>query len=229
MVSAIGQAALSREAIPEADRKPFFLIVDEFQNATNDYFDTILSAARKYKLSLILAHQFFDQVPERIRKSALANCGNFITFRAVADDAPLIAKHLGWRNPDTRMELADYSVMAKFLRIDPHTGKRRPSNVLQIDQEPLPEPADDHSRQITRRSQNEMGRPRTVVEGRIRKFLSAEPKQKPRPKRACKSHHQKVLEATGMAEPEGEEELKNGSGQVSSPACHSIALSDSVQ
>jgi hypothetical protein len=62
------------------------------------------------------------------------------TFRAVAEDAPLIAQHLGWPNPDALMDLPDHTVLAKLLRVNPETGKRAPSQVLQIDLTPLPEP-----------------------------------------------------------------------------------------
>jgi type IV secretory pathway TraG/TraD family ATPase VirD4 len=108
IVSLISQAALSREDTAPEDRQPFHLYVDEFQNAVTDSFDDIASEARKYRLSLTLAHQFFGQVPERVRRSALANCKNLISFNVGADDAPLIAEQLGWENPRTLMELPDY-------------------------------------------------------------------------------------------------------------------------
>jgi len=167
-VSLIAQAALSRQDTPPELRKPFHLYVDEFQNAVTDSFDDIASEARKYRLSLTLAHQFFGQVPERVRKSALANCKNLISFNVGADDAPLIAEQLGWENPRTLMELPDYSVMARLHMVG------RPSQVLQIALDPLPTVSDSFSSRIIRRSQNEHSRPRSVVEGRIRRFLTAE-------------------------------------------------------
>jgi len=62
MVSKINMAAMSRADMPEGDRKNFFLYVDEFQNFATDTFGEILSEARKYRLALIMAHQFIAQI-----------------------------------------------------------------------------------------------------------------------------------------------------------------------
>jgi len=62
IVSKIYTAAMSRAKIPEKDRKDFYLYVDEFQNFVTDTFADILSEARKYRLSLIMAHQYIAQL-----------------------------------------------------------------------------------------------------------------------------------------------------------------------
>lgn len=62
MVSKINMAAMSRADMPEEKRKDFYLYVDEFQNFATDTFGEILSEARKYKLALIMAHQFIAQI-----------------------------------------------------------------------------------------------------------------------------------------------------------------------
>ena len=62
MVSKINMAAMSRADMPEDQRKNFFLYVDEFQNFATDTFGEILSEARKYRLALIMAHQFIAQI-----------------------------------------------------------------------------------------------------------------------------------------------------------------------
>jgi type IV secretory pathway TraG/TraD family ATPase VirD4 len=62
IVSKIYNAAMSRADIPEAERKDFYLYVDEFQNFVTDAFADILSEARKYKLALIMAHQYIAQL-----------------------------------------------------------------------------------------------------------------------------------------------------------------------
>lgn len=62
MVSKINMAAMSRADIPEEKRKDFFLYVDEFQNFATDTFGEILSEARKYRLALIMAHQYIAQI-----------------------------------------------------------------------------------------------------------------------------------------------------------------------
>jgi type IV secretory pathway TraG/TraD family ATPase VirD4 len=66
-------AALSRVDIEEKNRRSFNLYIDEFQNFTTDSISTILSEARKYKLTLNIAHQFIAQLNEKIRDSVFGN------------------------------------------------------------------------------------------------------------------------------------------------------------
>ena len=67
LISAFAQAAERRTNVGESARRDFTLYVDEFQNFATDSFATILSEARKWHLSLVLAHQFTSQTPESIR------------------------------------------------------------------------------------------------------------------------------------------------------------------
>lgn len=92
----ITMAALARTDQPEENRRPFYLYVDEFQNFATKTFATILSEARKYKLNLIIAHQFIDQLSvngkEEIRDAVFGNCGTYIIFRTSAKDAEFLEK-----------------------------------------------------------------------------------------------------------------------------------------
>ncbi|MBU0647790.1 type IV secretion system DNA-binding domain-containing protein [Patescibacteria group bacterium] len=92
----ITMAALSRTDQPEEERVPFYLYVDEFQNFATKTFATILSEARKYKLNLIIAHQFIDQLSvggkEEIRDAVFGNCGTYVIFRTSAKDAEFLEK-----------------------------------------------------------------------------------------------------------------------------------------
>lgn len=92
LVSKIQMAALSRADIPESDRKDFYLYIDEFQNVTTDSIATILSEARKYKLNLIMAHQFVAQLDEKIREAVLGNAGTMISFTIGPSDTEVIGK-----------------------------------------------------------------------------------------------------------------------------------------
>lgn len=85
-------AALSRAELRDADFPPFYLYLDEFQNVTTDSITTILSEARKYKLSLNLAHQFIAQVPEQIKDAVFGNVGSIASFRVGTDDADYLEK-----------------------------------------------------------------------------------------------------------------------------------------
>ena len=96
IVTKLQLAALSRVDIAEQDRKDFYLYVDEFQNFTTDSFATILSEARKYRLNLILAHQYISQLSEsgneKIRNAIFGNAGTILSFRVGSDDAAILAK-----------------------------------------------------------------------------------------------------------------------------------------
>lgn len=92
IVGKILMAALSRVDMPEAERKDFYLYLDEFQNVTTTSIAQILSEARKYRLVLILAHQFIGQLKEEISKAVFGNVGSLTTFRVGPEDAEFLEK-----------------------------------------------------------------------------------------------------------------------------------------
>jgi hypothetical protein len=103
MVSKINMAAMSRADMPEADRKDFYLYVDEFQNFATDTFGEILSEARKYRLALIMAHQFIAQIggsgdkqgkwwKPSIKDAVFGNAGTIMSFKVGAEDAEYLEK-----------------------------------------------------------------------------------------------------------------------------------------
>jgi DNA helicase HerA-like ATPase len=85
-------AALSRADTPGGDRRDFYLYIDEFQNFATDSISTILSEARKYRLDLILAHQFIAQLTDKIRDSVFGNVGSMLSFRVGPQDAEFLEK-----------------------------------------------------------------------------------------------------------------------------------------
>ena len=91
-VSKVLQAALARVDIPEEERYPFYLYIDEFQNFTTPSIATILSEARKYALSLNLAHQYIKQLDEPIRDAVFGNVGTKCVFRVSQEDAEFLEK-----------------------------------------------------------------------------------------------------------------------------------------
>lgn len=96
IVSKIQMAALRRAARPESERKDFYLYIDEFQNFVTDSIATILSEARKYKLDLIIAHQYINQLlndnSTKIKDSVFGNVGTMIAFRVGVEDAQVLEK-----------------------------------------------------------------------------------------------------------------------------------------
>lgn len=87
MITKIQLAAMSRVDIPEIQRKDFYLYVDEFQNFSTESFAGILSEARKYRLNLIMAHQYIEQLSDEVKASVLGNVGTIVCFRIGATDA----------------------------------------------------------------------------------------------------------------------------------------------
>jgi len=92
IVTKLYLAAMSRVDVPEKERQDFYLYVDEFQNFATDSFADILSEARKYRLNLIMAHQFIEQLPENVAAAVFGNIGTLICFRVGAADAEKLVK-----------------------------------------------------------------------------------------------------------------------------------------
>ncbi len=95
LVPKLLSAALSRHTLIEKgiDFPNFYLYVDEFQNFATPDFETILSEARKYKLNLIVAHQFISQLSEEIKDAVFGNVGSMCAFRTGVDDAEFLAEY----------------------------------------------------------------------------------------------------------------------------------------
>ena len=95
-VSKLQMAAFSRANLPENERRDFYLYIDEFQNYVTDSIATILAEARKYKLNLIMAHQYIGQLVNgqdtKIRDAVFGNAGTMIAFRVGVEDAETMAK-----------------------------------------------------------------------------------------------------------------------------------------
>jgi len=88
LITKIQLAAMERVDTPEADRQDYYLYVDEFQNFATQSFANILSEARKYRLNLIIAHQYIEQLDEDyVRPAIFGNVGTIIAFRVGAKDA----------------------------------------------------------------------------------------------------------------------------------------------
>ncbi|MFA4817243.1 MAG: type IV secretion system DNA-binding domain-containing protein [Parcubacteria group bacterium] len=96
IVTKIQLAAMGRVEIPEEERADFYLYVDEFQNFATESFANILSEARKYRLNLVLAHQYINQLifdgNTTVRDAIFGNVGTIVTFRVGAEDAEFLEK-----------------------------------------------------------------------------------------------------------------------------------------
>lgn len=116
MVTKFQLDAMSRADIPEEQREDFYLYVDEFQNFATDSFSTILSEARKYKLNLVMANQYIDQMTEEVRGAVFGNVGTLVSFQVWHHDATILAEAFsGDIEAEDLMNQKKYTIYLKQL------------------------------------------------------------------------------------------------------------------
>lgn len=117
MITKIQMAAMERVDIKhEADRRDFYLYVDEFQNFANQSFANILSEARKYRLNLIVAHQYIKQLEEEVAWAVFGNAGTIITFRVGAEDAAFMENEfMPTYTPEDLVNLSKFQIYLKLM------------------------------------------------------------------------------------------------------------------
>ena len=116
LITKLQLAAMERVDTPEKDRRDFFLYVDEFQNFATPSFANILSEARKYRLSLIMAHQYVAQLDEVVADAVFGNVGTIVTFRVGGADAEMLAKEFTpYFVEEDIVNLAKYQVFLKLM------------------------------------------------------------------------------------------------------------------
>lgn len=116
MVTKFQMDAMSRADIAEKERKDFYLYVDEFQNFATDSFATILSEARKYKLNLVMANQYIDQMTESVKWAVFWNVWSLVSFQVWYHDSTIM-KEIFWNdvNSDDLTNLKKYCIYTKQL------------------------------------------------------------------------------------------------------------------
>jgi hypothetical protein len=116
MITKLQLAAMSRVDVPEEQRRDFYLYVDEFQNFATESFATILSEARKYHLNLIIAHQYIEQLDEKVQAAVFGNVGTIVCFRIGAADAEALVKEFEPIFDETDLvNLTKYDVYLKLM------------------------------------------------------------------------------------------------------------------
>jgi len=115
MITKIQLAAMSRADIPEEQRRDFYLYIDEFQNFSTDSFANILSEARKYRLNLIMAHQYITQMEEKVRDAVFGNVGTIICFRVGAMDAEFLEPE--FQPVFTQLDLVNLTKFEIYLKL----------------------------------------------------------------------------------------------------------------
>lgn len=160
-------AAMGRADIPEDQRTDFSLYVDEFQNFATDSFEAILSQARKYRLSLILANQFMTQLNDKIREAVIGNVGTVISGRIGTTDAEvLIKKFKPTFDEEDITKLPNFEAVASVMI---NNVPSAPFSMSLIP--PLGKPSSQLADALKRLSAAKYGRPRSAVEQEIFKRL----------------------------------------------------------
>ncbi|MBU1179308.1 TraM recognition domain-containing protein [Patescibacteria group bacterium] len=169
LVGKLFMAAMSRVDLPENQRKDFYFYIDEFQNITTKSIAMILSEARKYRLSLVIAHQFIGQIEEEIKKAVFGNVGSLAAFRVGEEDAEFLAKYFEpVFSREDLMNAANYNAFLKLL-INGETA--RPFNIETVSPE---ESFSETAEKVKEISAIKYGRPLSKVESEIsRRYLSS--------------------------------------------------------
>lgn len=166
IVGKILMAALSRTDIPEHDRREFNLYLDEFQNFSTDAISTIFSEARKYALSLTVAHQYVGQMTDKIKASVFGNVGSKIILRVGMDDAEVFEKDL---TPTfTKNDLANLKAGQAYAKLLLNGQVVRPFNMQLVNVQWGDRGLVEKLRELSRLK---YGRDRNEVEGDILRRL----------------------------------------------------------
>lgn len=173
LVTSAQLAALSRTDLPEPQRRGFYLYVDEVHNFLTLSFAHILSEARKYGLNLVLAHQYIEQLEDKIKAAIFGNAGTIIAFRVGAEDAKYLAREFYpvFSEADL-VNLPNYHIYLKLM-IDGHSSQ--PFSAVTL---PPIQPRGSSKEPVIERSRQQFATDRKTVEQKI-KFQSFAQSEKP--------------------------------------------------
>lgn len=163
-------AALSRTDAPEENRPDFYLYLDEFQNFATPSIATILSEARKYRLDLILAHQFVGQLTEEIKGAVFGNVGSIVSYRVGVEDAEFLEPQFAptFAKSDL-INLDNFNAYARLMAAGKTTA---PFNFMTY---PPQKTNPTVGARVRERSRLTYGRSREEVEAEVRERLSHVP------------------------------------------------------
>lgn len=171
--------AMSRADTPEKDRKDFSLFVDEFQNFATESFSTILSEARKYKLSLTMANQYIAQMSDEVAAAVFGNVGSLVSFQVGIDDAKVLSEQFDEDRilPAHLAGLPKYKVYNRIM-VDGMTtpvfsGDTLPPPELLTDEDP-----EVRAEKIVNFSRQRYAKPQAEVEGKINRWSRGESEKK---------------------------------------------------
>lgn len=170
MITKLQLAAMSRVDIPENERKDFYLYVDEFQNFATESFASILSEARKYRLNLIMGHQYITQMDEIVRDAVFGNVGTLAVFRVGAEDAEFLEREF---TPEfTAQDLVNLGKYNIYLKLMIDGVASHPFSAQTL---PPPEPLKESNKdKIIKSSRERYGIQKNIVEDKIMRWTGLE-------------------------------------------------------
>ncbi len=167
LVTQFQLAAMARATMPEDERRDFYLFIDEFQNFSTDAFASILAEARKYRLCLILSHQYVDQLSLPIRQAVFGNVGTLITFRIGYTDAEIMENEFGKTIPAIELaELGRYEAVVKLLE---NGANRVPFRATML---PPLENRVGRTAKLIAQSRERFAVPRRVIEEKFKRWMN---------------------------------------------------------
>lgn len=158
LLTEIWLSVLRRAQVSETERTPFYLYVDEFHSFITLSFADILSESRKYGLNIIMAHQYLNQLDEKVRGAIFGNVGSIVSFRVGAEDAKHLAREFSPFMEEDFINLPNYEIYLRLM-IDGVTSRPFSATTLQLER-----PSLSNSRDIVETSRTRYGRKRDWVE-----------------------------------------------------------------
>jgi predicted ribonuclease YlaK len=162
LVGKILMAALSRVDSFGKEIPDFYLYLDEFQNITTDSIATILSEARKYRLAMIMAHQFIGQLDDKIKNAVFGNVGSMAVFRVGTEDAEILEKQ--FIPVFSQTDISNLDNFNAYIRLLANGRPVKPFNIQTIPPESGNVGQADKLKEL---SALKYGRPRSEVESEI--------------------------------------------------------------
>ena len=168
-ITKVQLAAMSRVDVLEEQREDFYLYVDEFQNFATQSFATILSEARKYRLNLIVAHQYIEQLEEEVAAAVFGNIGTLIVFRIGAIDAESFESEFDpIFTPNDLVNLTKYHI---YLKLMINGVSSQPFSAVTLP--PLTQPSGNEEK-VIKVSRERYSRPREQIEEKITRWMGQE-------------------------------------------------------
>jgi tRNA isopentenyl-2-thiomethyl-A-37 hydroxylase MiaE len=203
LITKIYLAAMSRADVgPEVVKSlpPFYLYVDEFQSFANESFADILSEARKYKLSLTIAHQYIEQMSDEVRAAVFGNVGTMISFRVGSYDAEVLEKEFA--PAFTAEDIVNLGFAQIYLKLMIKGVGSPPFSATTINRPAAPPKS--YTAEVIAASHEQFGRPRAAIEEEIEKWHLPVPEMPKEGKDAGIPETRKYAPGTRPSRPEGE-------------------------